>query len=135
MFIVGKTYTKRDIYEVLNVPYNRRRGAWDTGYREYEGDIFIFANVGIAGRTGHNYNNYWDADLFEWEAKLHSDLNQPLIKMMLEPKRDQSNYLFTRINNKDPFTYEGKVAVKEYRNTKPVQIVWELIEDAYDVLG
>lgn len=43
MFIVGKTYSKNDIYEILDVPMQRRKGAWDTGYREYEGDVFIFS--------------------------------------------------------------------------------------------
>jgi hypothetical protein len=85
MFTTGKSYSKNDIYEILKVPIERRKGAWDTGYREYEGEIFIFSNVGIPGRTGHDYNNYWDGDLFVWEAKTKSNINQPLIKKMLNP--------------------------------------------------
>jgi 5-methylcytosine-specific restriction protein A len=94
MFTTGKSYSKNDIYEILKVPIERRKGAWDTGYREYEGEIFIFSNVGIPGRTGHDYNNYWDGDLFVWEAKTKSNINQPLIKKMLNPLSDQRIYLF-----------------------------------------
>jgi hypothetical protein len=52
-------YSKKDIYNLLDVPLEKQRGAWDTGYREYGGDIFIFANVGVPGRTGHDYDNHW----------------------------------------------------------------------------
>jgi 5-methylcytosine-specific restriction enzyme A len=131
MFEIGKTYDKNSIYEVLNVPIKQRKGAWDTGYREYKGNIFIFANVGIPGRTGHNYNNYWDGELFCWEAKTKTNIKQPLINKLIKPALDQKNYLFTRTNDKDPFTFEGIVIIKSYKNTTPVQIVWQLAENKY----
>lgn len=120
MFTTGKSYSKNDIYEILKVPIERRKGAWDTGYREYEGEIFIFSNVGIPGRTGHDYNNYWDGDLFVWEAKTKSNINQPLIKKMLNPLSDQRIYLFTRTDDRLPFTFEGNVVVKEYFDSVPI---------------
>ena len=131
MFTVGKAYTKKDIYGILNVPQHRRNGAWDTGYREYEGNIFIFANVGVPGRTGHDYNNYWDGELFFWEAKTTSNLSQPLIKRMLSPEHNQSNFLFTRTNDKEPFTFEGKVTARNFKDSTPVSIVWQLAENYY----
>ena len=114
MFIVGSTYFKDDIYSILNVPKARRKGAWDTGYRKYEGDIFIFANINIPGRTGHDYNNYWDGDSLVWEGKTKSKLTDPLVQLMLNPNLKQRIYLFTRTKNRDPFTFEGNVVVKEY---------------------
>ena len=129
MFETDRSYTKNDIYEILNVPPERRKGVWDTGYRAYEGDIYIFSNVGIPGRTGHDYNNYWDGDLFVWEAKTKSNINQPLIKQMLSPAPEQNIYLFTRTYDKAPFTYEGKVRVKKAEDTSPVKITWELSGD------
>ncbi|MEN0053053.1 MAG: HNH endonuclease [Mucilaginibacter sp.] len=33
-------------------------------------------------------------------------------------------FIFTRVNDTDPFTYEGKGAVKEYFDTRPVKIIW-----------
>lgn len=129
MFTIGREYSKNEIYEILKVPSERRKGAWDTGYREYENNIFIFSNVGIPGRTGHNYNNYWDGDLFVWEAKTNSNINQPLIKRMLSPSQGQNNYLFTRVHDKSPFTFEGNVQVYQYQDTVPVNITWELIDN------
>jgi len=131
MFIVGQKYSKKELYEILRVPTISRRGAWDTGYREYDGNIFIFANVGIPGRTGHDYNNYWDGDLFVWEAKTHTNLNQPSIQRMIRPSSGQKNFLFTRTHDKDPFTYEGTVNVQKYFNLSPVKIIWQFDENPY----
>ncbi|HEX8278112.1 MAG TPA: HNH endonuclease [Segetibacter sp.] len=134
MFSIGEQYSKNKIYEILDVPPHRRKGAWDTGYREYEGNIFIFSNIGIPGRTGHDYNNYWDGDSFVWQGKITSNINQPSIKKLLIPPPDQSIFLFTRTNDKEPFTFEGKVIVKEYMDTIPVSITWQLEENYYHPL-
>ena len=42
MFEINKPYTKKDIYSLLSVPLEKQKGAWDTGYREHEGNVFIF---------------------------------------------------------------------------------------------
>lgn len=133
MFSVGKNYTKNEIYELLQVPKESRKGSWDTGYRSYNGDIFIFSNVGIPGRTGHDYNNYWDGDLFVWEGKRTSHLKQPLLKKMLHPGIGQRIFLFTRTNDKSPFTYEGEVSVKNFQDTTPVKITWQFAQKQYDI--
>lgn len=134
MFAVGKTYTKKDIYKELQVPPQRQKGAWDTGYREYDGNIFIFSNIGVPGRTGHDYDNYWDGELFVWQGKTTSHINQPLIKKMIDPALGQKIFLFTRTDDKDPFTYEGSVTVREYKNTTPVSIIWQSDENYYHPL-
>ncbi len=131
MFEVNKTYTKNDIYELLKVPDERKKGAWDTGYREYEGNIYIFSNVGIPGRTGHDYNNFWDGEIFKWEAKTNSNINQPSIRKMLNPEPNQSIFLFTRTNDKEPFTFEGTVKIKDFIDSTPVKISWQLNESFY----
>jgi 5-methylcytosine-specific restriction protein A len=134
MFIVGEKYTKNDIYGILDVPVHQQKGAWDTGYREYQGNFFIFSNVGIPGRTGHDYNNYWDGDEFVWEAKNKSNIRQPLIQKMISPSADQKIYLFTRTEDRLPFTYEGNVAVKSYFDTSPVKIIWAFEKYPYETL-
>jgi 5-methylcytosine-specific restriction protein A len=131
MFAIDQKYSKAQIYEILQVPLERRHGAWDTGYRQYEENIFLFSNVGIPGRTGHDYNNYWDGDLFVWEGKNKSNANQPLVRKMLNPEPNQNNFLFTRTNDKEPFVYEGTVIVKEFENTSPIRITWQLNNDNY----
>lgn len=131
MFTVGQAYTKNEIYEILDVPTQRRKGAWDTGYREYDGNIFIFSNIGVPGRTGHDYDNYWDGELFVWQAKTTSNINQPLIRKMLNPEPTQQNFLFTRTDDKNPFTFEGNVIAKEYKDVTPVSIIWQLKDNNY----
>ncbi len=134
MFILGKSYTKKDIYRILKVPEERQRGAWDKGYHMYDDNMFIFSNVGIPGRTGHDYNNYWDGDLFVWEAKDTSHIHQPQIQMMLNPSPHQKILLFTRTRGRDPFTFEGNVIVKEYFDTTPVKIIWKFEHYPYETL-
>lgn len=134
MFTVGKSYSKKNIYQLLEVPIKRRRGAWDKGYHVYDGNVFIFSNVGIPGRTGHDYNNYWDGDLFVWEATNQSHINQPQIRLMINPKPGQKTYLFTRTEDRSPFTFEGEVKVKEYFDTTPVKIIWTFEHYPYEAL-
>jgi len=123
---VNKSYTKKDLYKILSVPIENQKGAWDTGYREYDGNIYIFANVGIPGRTGSDYNNYWDGELFYWEAKTNSNPYQPLIKKMTSNMFQGDIHLFTRTDNSLPFTYEGKVVCKRIYDKSPVTVIWQL---------
>jgi 5-methylcytosine-specific restriction enzyme A len=130
MFTVGQQYSKLDIYELLGVPANKRKGEWNKGYRTYGDNIFIFSNVGIPGRTGHDYNNYWDGDLFVWEATKLSNVNQPQIKKMLSGSK--TVLLFTRTDDRSKFTFEGIVIAKEVAKTAPVQIIWQFKEYPYE---
>lgn len=132
MFNVSQLYTKKDIYKILKVPQQRQRGDWDKGYKMYEGNMFIFSNVGIPGRTGHDYNNYWDGDLFVWEATGKSNLRQPQIQKMLYPLPNQKIFLFTRTRDKAPWTFEGNVIVESHEDTIPVKIVWRFEHYPYD---
>jgi len=122
MFKVNEQYSKNDIYQILKVPVERQRGAWDTGYREYLGDIYIFANVGVPGRTGHDYDNHWEGSNFIWYGRTSSHINQPLIKKMIN--REGNVYVFTRIDDKQPFTFQGQGRLKSFEDISPVKIVW-----------
>lgn len=141
MFTVDQTYTKKQIYELLKVPTERRKGNWDTGYREYDGDFYIFANIGIPGRTGHDYTNYWDGDLLHWEAKAGSHTAMPSIRKLLSGDLNQRVFIFTRTNDMDPFTYEGIGQVDDYAHQRPVKVIWKFdneenfINQAPETLG
>jgi 5-methylcytosine-specific restriction protein A len=129
MFTVDQSYTKKQIYQILEVPDERRNGNWDTGYRQYEGDFYIFANIGIPGRTGHDYTNYWDGDLLHWEAKAGTHPGMPSIQQMLSGDPAQRIYVFTRTNDMDPFTYEGIARVDSFTGERPVKVVWRFDDD------
>lgn len=122
MLKIGNKYTKKELYSIFNVPDDRQGGNWDTGYTTFNNSAFIFANVGIAGRTGHNYGNYWDGNNLIWFGKLKSHLKQPSIQFLLSNKNDV--HFFTRIDDTSPFTYEGLGYVQEYWDTNPVKIRW-----------
>lgn len=53
------------------------------------------------------------------------------IQRMINPEKYQANYLFTRTNDLEPFTFEGMVVVKDYKETTPVQMTWQFQENHY----
>jgi Domain of unknown function (DUF3427)/HNH endonuclease len=139
MFKQGVNYTKSDIYRTMNVPEESQKGAWDTGYRRYKNDIFVFANIGVAGRTGHNYDNHWEGSDLVWYGKTTSHINQPLIQQMV--KGEGKVYIFTRFDDRQPFTFQGEASVKSTEDISPVKITWSLkkaevinVKEAWQIL-
>lgn len=123
MFIRGKLYSRNDIYEILKVPIERRKGAWNTGYREYNGQYFIFVGVNTKGRTGHNYNNHWEGNLLYWRGKKGSHKEQKSVRNILN--KNSIVHIFTRIDNKQvKFNYEGIGKVEKFKDTKPITVYW-----------
>lgn len=121
-FLIGALYTRRDIYEILQVPADQQRGDWDTGYHRHEDNWFIFATVGAAGRTGHEYGNYWDGDELVWRGRNGSRLDQPRTQALLAPAGNV--FVFTRSEDRRPFTFEGCATAAESLDTTPVTIRW-----------
>lgn len=128
MLIPKNPYRKRDLFELLQVSEtDQRNGNWKTGYIKYSGSYYVFVNIGGAGRTGHDYNNYWDGDKLVWYSKNGSHIGQPIIDEMLSG--DVPVHIFTRIKDRDPFIYEGigiKVSAKEDEGMVSVRVVWDL---------
>src|ERR1700753_3607822 len=93
-FIPKRAYSRAQIRE--QVGDLGRGGAWDTGYRQYRGEFFIFAGVGAAGRTGHDYRNRWDGERLVWEAKNGSKLDDPQIRRLIGGRIPV--HIFTRTN-------------------------------------
>jgi 5-methylcytosine-specific restriction enzyme A len=125
-FAVGNQYSRRDVYRVIGIPEDTHGGVWDTGYARLGVDWFIFANIGIPGRTGHNYHNEFIGDDLLWSGKENSHIGQPSIQSMVNPEGDI--YIFTRTADHDPFTFSGCGRKKEVRPTVPVTIIWEFVE-------
>jgi len=121
-FEVGAKYTRRDVYEIVAVPEDRRRGNWETGYTSFNGEVFIFANIGVPGRSGHDYDNVWVGEQLRWRGKMGSRLLQASIRQMLDPATRV--HIFTRSDDRDAFTYEGLGQAVSAENTSPVTIVW-----------
>ena len=79
MFEVNKTYTRKDIYEILDIPEDKRDGDWQNGYHREGNDYFIFCNIGIAG-SGHDYDNHFVGDTLVWYGKPNLTLANKLYK-------------------------------------------------------
>lgn len=121
-FEVGLQYSRKDIFDVLGIPEEKRRGDWLTGYHKHAGEWFIFAGVGIPGRTGHNYDNKWIDRQLLWRGKTHSRLSQPIMSELLSGKCLVR--IFWRTNDRAPFTYAGIARVVKTENTVPVTVLW-----------
>ena len=123
-FLIDKEYTKKDIYEIVNIPHGSQGGNWDTGYNKYLDDFFIFSNIDTQGRTGHRHNNRFEGELFYWAAKSNTTLAQPQIQQMINPTGFV--YLFYRFDNLNPWIFAGTGVPFSYQDTSPVQIVWKI---------
>jgi 5-methylcytosine-specific restriction protein A len=124
MFILGSQYTKKDLYAILNVPHRKQGGNWNTGYHRYGNDFYLFCNIGVAGRTGHDYNNRWEGNNLVWYGKSQTTIHQTTIKHLISG--NFSIYIFTRTNSDNPFTFEGRGLMLSYRESVPVEITWAL---------
>lgn len=130
MFVTGRSYSKKDIYNLLNVPVSQQKGIWNTGYASFKNNIYIFCNIGIAGTTGHDYDNRWDDDDLIWYAKTNAKISHPLIKLLLDPVTQI--FIFTRTNSSSPFTFEGVGIAKDFKDLIPVQITWSFKEQSFN---
>jgi 5-methylcytosine-specific restriction protein A len=87
-------------YRILQVPEGVQGGDWATGYHRHVNDWFIFAAVGAAGRTGHDYANRWDGDELVWRGKTQSRVDTPSVQSLLSPAVQV--FIFTREHDCDP---------------------------------
>lgn len=120
-FQIGKPYKKEEIYAVCDVPAERQRGAWDTGYVRYDGTCFVFCNIGSLGRTGHDYANRFIGDELLWYPRPNARPDQPLMKDMLDPST--SVLIFYREEDREPFVFHGRGRVAR-QESDPFRIVW-----------
>jgi 5-methylcytosine-specific restriction protein A len=131
-FQVGQAYARKDVYRILRVPRNQQHGDWDTGSHQYDDHFYIFATVGASGRTGHDYENYWDGNELVWKGRNGSRLRHPKTQALLNPPGDVR--IFTRGDNRSQFTYEGRATAVGSEDTAPVTIRWRFVH-AQDGLG
>jgi hypothetical protein len=120
-------YSRKEIFKLLGFDPAPTGGNWFTGYHTHEGQHFIFANVGSAGRTGHDYPNRWESKTrLLWLGKTGSSRDQPQIEAMT--KGDQPVLLFYRSDDRDDFTFAGNVVARDVLPTTPVVVYWEIKE-------
>lgn len=122
-FTIGEHYSREEVAEVIGLPANLREGGtWMTGYSEWQGSAYVFTNVGIAGRTGHDYANRWVGKELIWFGKTISRRGQPQIDRMIS--NTIPVHVFWRGKDRAPFTYAGNATAVEASGDKPVQVIW-----------
>lgn len=121
-FKVGDLYTRDQVATSVGMPVERRGGNWNTGYDEWNGEAFIFANVGVAGRTGHDYANQWRNKDLIWYGKSGAKRGQPQIDRLVS--NTLPVHLFWRGRDRSPFTYAGLGIAVSVSPDTPVQVVW-----------
>lgn len=132
LFVLNRAYSRPEIRTLVG-DSNLRGGAWDTGYREWRGEFFIFAGVGAKGRTGHDYDNHWRGESLVWEARNNTKLRDPQIRALLSGT--YSIHLFTREDERLPWTYRGLAHPLVVSDTSPVGITWAFDVTAPELAG
>ncbi|WP_085987278.1 DUF3427 domain-containing protein [Pseudomonas alabamensis] len=126
-FILGEIYSRSDVFKILGLSPEPKGGAWFTGYTEHEGNAFIFCNIGAPGRTGHNYENYFEGDRLVWSGKGPSKLQHNSIQRLLKPLGRV--YIFYRQSDREPFIFAGVAKPYQVSNTSPVKVIWDFDQD------
>ena len=80
---IGRFYKRSEIIKIAGDSNHAGGGAWSTGYRKFKNQFYIFANIGVPGRTGQNYPNIFKSrERLQWytivseESEWTSDLLQ-----------------------------------------------------------
>lgn len=114
----GFEYTRKSIGEICYPGIGRPSGGnWDSGYTSFENNLIIFMNIGIPGRTGHDFDNYFDEknNTITWFGKPNAHSNQPTFKKLLS--HETIPHFFARYNSKKPeFIYIGIGSIVNYED-------------------
>ena len=125
-FVPGSKYSRQDVQRALGLE-PQRWGDWYIGFHQHDGAWYLFSNVGIPGRTGHEYANRWEGDRFHWYAQERTQPHQETFRSLTAP--GARVLLFTRAESRAPFTYEGAVVLDELNETaRPIEVWWRVAE-------
>lgn len=122
-FNIGERYTREQIATLIAMPAARQGGNWMTGYDKWNDEYFVFCNVGVAGRSGHDYANRWDGKQLIWFGKGQSRIGQPVIQELTSGAVPVN--VFWRGNGHAPFTYAGQARPVAIYDETPVLIIWD----------
>lgn len=116
-------YTREDVLKTIGLGH-QKGGAFFTGSAQHNGSWFIFCNLGVPGRTGHNYQNSMNGNVLHWFGRNGSKIHHPSIQSLLTPGAEV--HIFHRANSRLPFTYGGLGKAVGHQPLSPVAIQWQL---------
>jgi hypothetical protein len=116
MFKRGSQYTRDAIANLVRPEKPPRGGNWTTGYAVIDDKLFVFMNIGVAGRTGHDFENYYDekTNTLIWFSKPNKRSTNPLFQKLISG--ELTPYFFARWNQKPPFTFLGTGSILQFED-------------------
>jgi 5-methylcytosine-specific restriction endonuclease McrA len=123
-FLKGSQLTRNEIWQSFhpNQGSKPQGGNWDTGYTVEGDELIAFLNIGAIGRTGHDFENSYDADseLVTWFGKTNSHSQQPIFRKLIDGIL--SPHMFARWDSSNTiFTYLGLGKIISYQDNFPIQ--------------
>ena len=116
MFKKGSQYTRKDVgWVVLPETGRPKGGSWDTGYVAVDDQLIVFMNIGVPGKTAHDFDNDFNEEsgLITWFGKPNTHSGQPTFEKLIN--KELTPHFFARWDNTDPkFTYLGIGTVVTY---------------------
>ena len=122
MFKQGSQYSRADIWNIYRPDEELPAGGnWFTGYDTQGDDLVIFMNIGVAGRTGHDFDNHYDSETqtIRWFGKPDKHSKTKLFQELLSGKLTPRFFARWDSNNVD-FTYLGIGKVVHYEDHVPI---------------
>lgn len=129
MFKRGSQYTRADIGWICLPETGRPKGGhWDTGYVKSGNNLIIFMNIGIPGRTEHDFDNRFDENnqTVVWYGKPNAHSKQGIFKKIFSG--ELTPHFFARWKQSDAFTYLGIGKVITWRDGVTTKQGFETIE-------
>lgn len=116
MFKRGVTYSRKEIGIILRPDNPPHGGNWATGYDRIGNNLIVFMNIGIPGRTGHDFANYYDPETqtLIWYGKPRSHSGQPTFQKLMDGSLKP--LFFARWNDSDPFTFLGTGSIVSFKD-------------------
>jgi len=116
MFKRKAKYTRDQIAKIIRPEDPPRGGDWTTGYARIDSNLFVFMNIGLPGRTGHDFENHYDEkeNKILWFSKPNKHSSNPLFQKILSG--ELTIYFFARWDNNPPFTFLGTGNVDNFED-------------------
>jgi len=120
-FEQNNLYSRKDVGLICLPKTGRPKGGmWDTGYVRVENNLIIFMNIGVPGRTEHDFNNSVDEknQTIVWYGKPNSHSRQPTFQKLFNG--EITPYFFARWDSDNiNFKFLGIGKIDYFRDGTP----------------
>jgi len=136
LFKKGLFYSRDDVWELYHPEKGQRPGGgiWDTGYVKEGNELIAFLNIGVPGRTGHDFKNDFDEEtgFITWFGKPGTHPSQPLMKALING--DLRLHFFSRWDDKvTVFRYLGLGELVKFEDDVELEDGRKVIKFVYSV--